>query len=199
MKPYIFAAILIVAATATATFQAKTKGPAGSAPKPPQGQWVRAPIGPSEMTAEFPGKPEKVPVALPGEIRAKYDILETVSYTPPNQTFAVFASYAVSKAQAPISLDGAARGALDRVKGQAASTDYKESITNVTVVGLPGRKIQCSFTNGGDKLFLVGVIFTDRTRMWQVIWTGEVSPLNTSLASHVIASVKRSASRAGTG
>ena len=104
-----------------------------------------------------------------------------------------------AKAQAPISLDGAARGALDRVKGQAASTDYKESITNVTVVGLPGRKIQCSFTNGGDKLFLVGVIFTDRTRMWQVIWTGEVSPLNTSLASHVIASVKRSASRAGTG
>jgi len=115
------------------------------------------------------------------------------------ESFASFASYAVSRGQQAISLDGAARGALDRVKNQAASKDYKETITTSTVVGLPARKIQCSFTSGEKKLFLAGLIFTDRTRMWQVICTGEATTANTNLSNKVLASIKRSAENAPAG
>jgi hypothetical protein len=94
------------------------KAPGAKAPT-----WARAPIGSSEMTAEFPGAVKPTAVPLEGQVRASYDILETLSFA--SETFAAFASYAVTKANKPISLDGAARGALDRVKGQADAPDYK--------------------------------------------------------------------------
>lgn len=164
---------------------------AGDTPRTIQYSWTRTPIGSSEMTVEFPGKATPVAVPLSGPVRAQYDVLQTISWT--SADFAVFASYSATKANKPISLDGAARGALDNVKNQAAAADYKESITNATIVGLPGRRIQCSFTSGDKKFFLSGVIFSDRTRMWQVICTGSSSTANTNLTSKVLASVKKSA------
>jgi hypothetical protein len=199
--------VLMAGAMVASGFQGKGKAPT-PVPRQPAVPWARTNIGSSEMTVEFPGPAKATPVVLPTEVKRNYDILETISYS--KQDFAAFGSYAVLKAQKPVSLDGAARGALDRVKGQAAAPDYKESITNTTVVGLPGRKIQCSFTVSDQdpenpqrtrtkKLFLLGVIFTDRTRMWQVICTGEVSPTNTALSSRVVASVKRSTPGTGAG
>ena len=164
-------------------------------PRTVQYSWTRTPIGSSEMTVEFPGKAKTVAVPLSGPVRAQYDVLQTISWS--STDFAVFASYAAAKANKPISLDGAARGALDNVRGQAAAPDYAEKITNATIVGLPGRRIQCSFTNGTKKFFLSGVIFTDRTRMWQVICTGNTSLANTNLTNRILASIKKSATEPG--
>src|SRR5688572_24359506 len=164
-------------------------------PRTVQYSWTRTPIGSSEMTVEFPGKPKTVSVPLSGPVRAQYDVLQTISWS--STDFAVFASYAASNANKPISLDGAARGALDNVRGQAAAADYAEKITNATIAGLPGRRIQCSFTNGTKKFFLSGVIFTDRTRMWKVICTGNTSTANTNLTNRVLASIKKNAAQSG--
>lgn len=184
----IFAVAALVLGGTFASGQG-TKAKSPSPPRAEQAKWIRTPIGSSEMTVELPGSSKATPVQLEQKVRASYDILETVSYS--GEGFAAFASYAVLKASTPISLDGAARGALDRVKGQAAAADYKETITPTTVAGLPGRKIQCSFTNAGKKLFLTGVLFSDRTRMWQVICTGEASAANSAMATRVVGSVKR--------
>lgn len=168
---------------------------AANPPRTVQYSWTRTPIGSSEMTVEFPGKAKTVAVPLSGPVRAQYDVLQTISWS--SADFAVFASYAAAKANKPISLDGAARGALDNVRGQAAAPDYAEKITNATIVGLPGRRIQCSFTNGTKKFFLSGVIFTDRTRMWQVICTGNTSLANTNLTNRILSSIKKSAAEPG--
>jgi hypothetical protein len=190
--------VTLSAGTQGAATQGGAKGAKADnrAPSKPAPKWVRENIGSSEMTVELPGAPKATAVPLDRGVRASYDVLETISFS--SEEFAAFASYAVTKAQSPISLDGAARGALDNVKGQADAPDYKETITSTTVLGLPARKIQCSFTAGTEKakrkFFLSGVIFTDRSRMWQVICTGSDSPANLALANKVIASIKRSSS-----
>ncbi len=176
---------------------AKVAPKAPTAKPPTQTSFIRTPIGSSEMTIELPGKANKITVPLSEEIRTSYDILETIGVT--TSELATFASYAVSRGSKPISLDGAARGALDRVKAQAQAQDYRETIVNATVVGLPGRRIGCTFTAGGKKMFLSGLIFTDRTRMWQAIATGVSSPTNTNISLKVLASIKRSTPNPGAG
>ncbi|HRK20422.1 MAG TPA: hypothetical protein PLX06_01350 [Fimbriimonadaceae bacterium] len=159
----------------------------GKQAQPRSISWVRTAIGTSEMTVELPGTSRPVPMEQ--RVRSNYDILQTQGVS--NEDFAAFASYAVSREQQPINLDVAARGALDRIKNQPNVKDFKETITTVTVVGLPGRKIQCSFSNEDQKLFLAGLIFTDRTRMWQVICTGQANTSNTNNSNKVLASIKR--------
>lgn len=188
----IWIAMALVAATALGVSGQGTKAnvkPPAAAAKPSAVSFIRTPIGSSEMTVEMPGKASKITVPLEERIRTSYDILETVGLS--GEDLACFASYAVSRGNKPISLDGAARGALDRVKGQAQADDYKESVVNAAIVGLPGRRIGCSFTAGERKMFLAGIIFTDRTRMWQVICTGVLNTSNTNTANRVLASVKR--------
>lgn len=182
MATSIIAAAFAVGAVALFTQTAAQK----EAVRPPV--WARTAIGSSEMTVELPGSSRPVPMEQ--KVRSAYDILQTQGVS--TQVFAAFASYAVSRGQQPIDLNVAARGALDRIKNQSNVKDFKETITNVTVVGLPARKIQCSFTSDDKKLFLAGLIFTDRTRMWQVICTGEASAANTAMSNKVLSSIKRS-------
>jgi hypothetical protein len=200
MKFVAIGTVLLLTASVTVGFgsqatKSNAKSPATA--RPTQISYIRTPIGSSEMTVELPGKAAKINVPLEEKIRASYDILETIGVS--TAELATFASYAVSRGSKPISLDGAARGALDRVKSQAQAEDYRETIANATVVGLPGRRIGCTFTAGGKKMFLSGLIFTDRTRMWQVIATGLVTPANTSVSLKVLSSVKRSSPGGGSG
>lgn len=181
-------ALAAIAASALAWQNSKTvQAPRTQANRTAQVEWIRTDIGSSEMSVELPGKATKQAVPLSEDIRKRYDVLETMGYK--SDSLAAFVSYAVSREQ-KISLDNAARGALDRIK-ENAGEDYKETISSVQVAGIPARKLQCSFSAGDKKMALAGLIFADRNRMWQVICTYDANATNVAIANRILASIKK--------
>ncbi|MCF6311239.1 MAG: hypothetical protein L3J39_02200 [Verrucomicrobiales bacterium] len=65
-------------------------------------------------------------------------------------------------------LDGAADGAIARVKAQPGVTKFTSAIVNVAVSGLQGRSLNMNYKNKGLTYNQYGLVFVRKNVMWQV-------------------------------
>jgi len=134
-------------------------------------KWVKTTYGDFGLTVETPVKLAKGDLPVPENVRQLLDKMDAYNYLSAKGFKILITSIRYSPSVGSVSLEGAADGASNEVRGQKGVSDFTVTQESINKNGIAGIVQKGSLKQNGTRVEFLNAILSQGLILWQV-WVG---------------------------